>query len=114
VGQGLLIIKGTRSHTRRTTVGRTPLDEWSARRRDLYLTIHNIHKRQTSMPPTVFEPAIPASERSQTDALDRGAAGIITSYRWGDSLQHLQVRIQKLLKPEYMAILRTNSLKVNA
>jgi hypothetical protein len=25
----------------RTTVGRTPLDEWSARRRDLYLTTHN-------------------------------------------------------------------------
>jgi len=24
-------------HTRRSTVGRTPLDEWSARRRDLYL-----------------------------------------------------------------------------
>jgi hypothetical protein len=33
-------------HTqRRTTVGRTPLDEWSARRRDLYLTTHNTHKR---------------------------------------------------------------------
>jgi len=29
-------------HTqRRTTVGRAPLDEWSARRRDLYLTTHN-------------------------------------------------------------------------
>ena len=28
-------------HTqRRTTFGRTPLDEWSARRRDLYLTTH--------------------------------------------------------------------------
>ena len=28
-------------HTqRRTTLGRTPLDEWSARRRDLYLTTH--------------------------------------------------------------------------
>jgi hypothetical protein len=28
-------------HTqRRATVGRTPLDEWSARRRDLYLTTH--------------------------------------------------------------------------
>ena len=26
---------------RRPTVGRTPLDEWSARRRDLYLTTHN-------------------------------------------------------------------------
>jgi len=35
---------------RRTTVGRTPLDEWSARRRDLYLTTHNTHNRQTSMP----------------------------------------------------------------
>ena len=29
-------------HTqRRSTVGRTPLDEWSARRRDLYLTTHD-------------------------------------------------------------------------
>ena len=36
---------------RRTTVGRTPLDEWSARRRDLYLTTHNTHKRQTSIRP---------------------------------------------------------------
>jgi hypothetical protein len=37
-------------HTqRRTTVGRTPLYEWSACRRDLYLTTHNIHyiERQT-------------------------------------------------------------------
>jgi hypothetical protein len=38
-------------HTqRRATVGRTPLDEWSIRRRDLYLTTHNTHNRQTSMP----------------------------------------------------------------
>ena len=34
-------------HTQgRTTVGRTPLDEWLARRRDLYLTTHNTHNRQ--------------------------------------------------------------------
>ena len=40
-------------HTqRRTTVGRSPLDEWSARPRDLYLIIHNTHNRQTSMPPS--------------------------------------------------------------
>ena len=39
-------------HTQwRTTVGRTPLDEWSVRRRDLYLTTQNNHNRQTSMPP---------------------------------------------------------------
>jgi len=39
-------------HTqRRTAVGRTPLDEWSARRRELYLTTRNTHNWQTSMPP---------------------------------------------------------------
>ena len=33
-------------HTqRRTSVGRTPLEERSARRRDLYLTTHNTHNR---------------------------------------------------------------------
>jgi hypothetical protein len=51
---------------RHTTLCRTPLDEWSARRRDLYLTKHNNHKRQTSIPPSGFEPKIPASERLQT------------------------------------------------
>jgi len=50
-------------HTRRTTVGRTPLDEWSARRRDLYLTSHNTRNRYPSMPPVGFEPAISVSER---------------------------------------------------
>jgi hypothetical protein len=45
---------------RHTTVGRTPLDGWSAWRRNLYLTTHNtlyidIHT------PTGFDPATPAS-----------------------------------------------------
>ena len=53
----------------------TPLDEWPAGRRDLYLTTHNIHNRQTSMPPVGFEPTTPAGERPQTYALDRGAIG---------------------------------------
>jgi hypothetical protein len=35
---------------RRATVGRTPLDEWSARCRELYMTTHNTHSRQTFMP----------------------------------------------------------------
>jgi len=60
---------------RRTTVGRTPLDEWSDRRRDLYLTTHNTHNRQTSMTPVGFEPTISAGERPQTYALDRAATG---------------------------------------
>ena len=51
-------------HTqRRSTVGRTPLDEWSASRRDLYLTTHDTHNRQISMPPVGFEPTISAGER---------------------------------------------------
>jgi len=63
-------------HTqRRITVGRTPLDEWSARRRDLYLTTHNTHNRQISIPPVGFEPMISACERPQTNALDRPATG---------------------------------------
>ena len=64
------------NHTqRRSKVGRTPLDEWSARRRDLYLTTHNTHNRQTSMPPVGFEPTISAGEQPQTYALDRAATG---------------------------------------
>jgi hypothetical protein len=63
-------------HTQRlTTVGRTPLDEWSSRRRDFYLTTHNNHNRQTSMFPVGFEPTIPAGERPQTYDVDRAATG---------------------------------------
>jgi len=67
VGQGLLIHEVSSSHTqRRTTVSRTPLDEWSDRRRDLYLTTHNTYNR---------EPTISAGERPLTYALDRAATG---------------------------------------
>jgi hypothetical protein len=51
-------------HTqRRSTFGRTPLDEWSARRTDLYLTTHDTHNRRISMHPVVFEPKISEDER---------------------------------------------------
>jgi hypothetical protein len=76
-GLGRLIFRGfTITLFRHTTLSRTPLDEGPARRRDLYLTTHNTHKRQTSMPPVVFEPIILVSERPQTHALDRTATGI--------------------------------------
>jgi len=56
-------------HTqRRTTVGRTPLDEWSVHRRDI--------SQQTDIhAPVGFEPTISAGERPQTYALDRAATG---------------------------------------
>jgi len=64
-------------HTkRRITFGRTPLDERSARCRDLYLTTHNTHNRQTSMSPVGFEPTISEGERTQTSVLDRVVVGI--------------------------------------
>jgi len=40
-----------------------------------YLTKHNTHNRQTSMPPVRFEPTISAGEQPQTYALDRAATG---------------------------------------
>jgi hypothetical protein len=61
---------------RHTTPGWNPMIEWSARRKDLYLTTHKTHNRQTSMSRAGFEPTIPASERPQTRFLDRPATGI--------------------------------------
>ena len=90
-------------HTqRRSTVGKTPLDEWSARRKDLYLTTHNTHNRQTSMPPVGFEPTISAGERPQTYTLDRGATGTGILF---------QIRKKKNYKLDYVAFyLKTLSI----
>ena len=56
---------GFLDHTQwRTTVGRTPLDEWSARRRDLYLTTNNAHNRQISLPPVGYKPTISAGDQN--------------------------------------------------
>ena len=56
----------TQKYTHTHTLGKIPLDEWSARRRDLYLTTHNTHNRQTFITPAGFEPSVPANERLQT------------------------------------------------
>jgi len=49
---GRLTVEVPRPHSvTHTTLGRTPLDEGSARRRDLYVTTHSIHKTQISMAP---------------------------------------------------------------
>jgi len=78
VGQGLLIHEV--NHTqRRTTVSRTPPDKLPARRRDPYLKSHNNHNRQTSMPPTGFEPTVSAGERTQTCALARATKGTVVA-----------------------------------
>jgi hypothetical protein len=62
-------------HTRHTAFGRTPLDECSARRRDLYLTTNNTHNRQKFMPPAGCETQISADDPPQTYALYCVATG---------------------------------------
>ena len=57
-----------------STVGRTPLDEWSARRRDLYLTTHDTHNRQISMPRWDLNPHL-----SRWAACGRSPAEIVGS-----------------------------------
>jgi len=49
-GQGQPHCSGVTITLRHTTLGRTPLDEWSARRRDLYLIIHNTQERNIYAP----------------------------------------------------------------
>jgi hypothetical protein len=78
-------------HTqRRTTVGKTRLHEWSARRRDIRLTTHNTHNRQTSMPPVGFEHTISASERPKTYAIDRAATGTGFISFWRQDMSYVK------------------------
>jgi hypothetical protein len=66
VGQSLLITEASQSHSvTHFTLGKIRQDKWSARRWNLYMTGHNIQKRQISTPPEQFEPTIPVNERPQ-------------------------------------------------
>jgi hypothetical protein len=49
VGQGLFIVEASRWHTDTPHSVVLLWDEWSDRRRDLYLTTHKTHNRQKSM-----------------------------------------------------------------
>ena len=88
---------------RHTTVGRTPLDEWSARRRDLYMTTHNTHNRLTSMLPAGFESSIPVSERPQTRRPPGSAHH--TFRNWQPSRMH--VRSEKVTVNQQMCFFST-------
>ena len=76
--------QGFRITLKHITLGRNPLDEWSVRLRDLYLTTYNTHNKQTHIPAAEFDPIIPANDRPQTHALDRMAKALqnITSVQY--------------------------------
>ena len=69
VGQGFLIFEDSRSHSD-TPHSVTPLNDWSARRSDLYLTTHNTHKRLHAAG------GIRTHDPSKRAAKDREATGI--------------------------------------
>ena len=91
VGQVFHILEVSGSHTqRRTTVSSTPLDEWSARRRDPYL------KTRTTITTDIhasaeFEPTISAGERSQTYALDRATTGTGSIFWWPSEYRYFEM-----------------------
>jgi len=80
-------LRGSLITHKHTILSRPPLDQWSARHRplpdntqhsqqtDLYLTTHNTHNRQTSIPPAGFS----ASEQPQTHALDSAVSYLVQS-----------------------------------
>ena len=79
-----------------TTFSSTPLAEGSAHRTNLYLTTHNTHKRQTSMPPAGFEPAISASGRRKTHILDcAGLRHTVCLFSWRYNPSWLYFHSQK-------------------
>jgi hypothetical protein len=91
------------NHTQHTTVSRT-LDEWSAHHRDLFVTTHNTHNRQASMPLVGFKPTVSADEQPQTYTLDHAAneTGIFRTYRLKCQLRdHLSLTLFFLISPSW-------------
>ena len=77
---------------RHTTLGRTPLHEWSARRRDLYQATHNIHKKQTFMP----LPPLPGLIRTRNPRKRAAAYPRLTSRgHWDRQSSNYRVIFQK-------------------
>ena len=56
VPQSHLLDTHTHTHTRACALGRIPLDEWSARHRELYMTTHNTHRDIRLCPRWVSSP----------------------------------------------------------
>jgi hypothetical protein len=77
-GPGAHHYRGFTITLRHTTLGRTPLDEWSARRRDLHLTTPTLPRGRHPCLRRESNPAIPASERLQSHVVDQAATGIGT------------------------------------
>ena len=70
MGQGHLAVNASRTHSVRHTIGL--MDEWSARRRDLYVTTQHLQHTDIHAPGGI-RTHNPAFGLPQADALDRAA-----------------------------------------
>jgi hypothetical protein len=97
-GFSLLVFARFLDHTqRRATVGRTPQDEWSIRRRDLYRTTHPTHNRQTSMSLLGFEPTMSACLADEDLRLrPRGHWDCQISYSWNTIIKTSHVSVKHI------------------
>jgi len=85
----------THKNSQQTDIHRTPLYKWSVRRRDLYLTTHNTHNKHRSKPSVGFEPKVSADERPQTHALVRAVTGTGSLIWFGNTKPcHQVTRVQ--------------------
>jgi hypothetical protein len=128
---------GSEITLRHTTLGRTPLDEWSAHRTNLYLKRHTNHKRRASMPPAGFEPVIPSVgkdsrlrphghwDRNKIHLVCKKSlslfwdASLISSgvYRWQWGLRHQSFKVNtfrmRLAENKWRTRARKPSLQLN-
>jgi len=83
-GQGPPRYRGFTITLRRTTLDRTHLDEWSAWRRDLYLTTHNTHRRLD----THADGGIRTRDSSKREATDPTltARSLAWAYLWSSEI----------------------------
>jgi hypothetical protein len=95
MGQGLLIVEASWSDSD-TTVCTTSLDEWSARRRDLYQKIHNKSDRH----PCPHRDSNPQSQQASGSRLTR-PLGSATCSTWKYNPDVLR-RVSKLWNPSQM------------
>jgi hypothetical protein len=99
VGFSFFVFEVSWSHTM-TRHSWTPLDEWSVRCRDLYLTTHDTYNRQTSVLPVGFEPTISAGEWPMTYALDRH----IVLIHWINTIILEQLSTFHVFKKEHIMV----------
>jgi hypothetical protein len=98
VGQGLLILEVSRSHT---TAHQSVGLLWTSDQlvAETSTRQHTTLTTDTSIPPVGFEPTISAGERPQTYGIDRAATGTGKSNRRLKNEQNICTIIQQIHRP---------------